>query len=153
MHLPSCTVTLTQAVNDELITQTTTLPQLLADSEQGLIIYFYPKDNTQGCTIQAQELSANLSSLNGFRVVGVSRDSLLSHQKFIQKHALTIALISDTNEQLCQHFGVIQPNQLYGKTHLGIVRTTFVFAKDGTLRHTLANVRAKTHLAQLQALL
>lgn len=122
---------------------------------QGLILYFYPKDNTQGCTLQAKDFSQDIAYFNekGYHVIGVSRDSIQSHMNFIKKHNLSIALISDKDEKLCQYFNVIQEKKLYGKTHLGIVRSTFIFDKNGILVHHLKNVKSKEHSTHLLDLL
>lgn len=130
----------------DIAVSTTTLPQLLADY-QGLVLYFYPKDNTAGCTTQALDFTHDLDKYlaKGYLVIGVSRDSIKSHQNFIQKHSLTIGLISDSDEKLCQHFDVIKEKKLYGKTHLGVVRSTFVFDNTGKLILEQRNVKAKEH--------
>lgn len=131
----------------------TTLSQHLQN--QGLILYFYPKDNTAGCTTQAKEFSEQLDEFTklGFAVIGVSRDSVKSHQNFMLKQDLNLALISDTDETLCQYFDVIKPKQLYGKTYLGVVRSTFVFDKTGKMTASFRNVKAKRHVAALLDLL
>ena len=122
---------------------------------QGLILYFYPKDNTAGCTTQAKDFSERLDEFTklGFVMIGVSRDSVKSHQNFMLKQDLNLALISDTDETLCQHFDVIKPKQLYGKTYLGVVRSTFVFDKTGKMTASFRNVKAKGHVAALLDLL
>lgn len=128
-----------------------TLSQYIADSGRGLVIYFYPKDNTQGCSVQAVDFSAYQDELAtlGYGVLGVSRDGIKSHQNFIAKKELNIALISDGDETLCQHFDVIKEKMMYGKTHLGVVRSTFVFDKNGVMIGSFRNVKAKEHVAQL----
>lgn len=128
-----------------------TLSQYIADSGRGLVIYFYPKDNTQGCSVQAVDFSAYQDELAtlGYGVLGVSRDGIKSHQNFITKKELNIALISDGDETLCQHFDVIKEKMMYGKTHLGVVRSTFVFDKNGVMIGSFRNVKAKEHVAQL----
>ncbi|OOR83417.1 peroxiredoxin [Moraxella canis] len=127
------------------------LDELLKQSNQGLILYFYPKDNTQGCSIQAIDFSehkAKLESL-GFCILGVSRDGVKSHQNFINKKALSIDLISDTDEKLCQHYDVIKEKMMYGKTHLGVVRSTFVYNKNGEMIGSFRNVKAKEHVDKI----
>lgn len=128
----------------------TSFDEICAD-KQGLVLYFYPKDNTQGCTVQATDFSQEIKTLSqlGYRVIGVSRDGVKSHQNFINKHALTIDLISDTDEALCQHFDVIKEKMMYGKTHLGVVRSTFVFDGNGQMIGSFRNVKAKEHLTNL----
>lgn len=131
------------------------LLQLVKDAQLGLILYFYPKDNTQGCSVQAVEFSQLLPEFlqKGYQVVGVSRDGIKSHQNFIAKKALGIGLISDTDEALCQHFDVIKEKMLYGKTHLGVVRSTFVFDGNAQMIGAFRNVKAKDHAKQLLAML
>lgn len=123
--------------------QTTTFAQLQIPK---LILYFYPKDNTKGCTLQASDFSSHLASFKqkGYDIIGVSKDSIKSHQNFIQKHDLSIGLISDTEQVLCRHFDVLKPKMLYGKSYIGIVRSTFVFV-GGTLYAHYPKVSAKDH--------
>lgn len=127
------------------------LIQLIERHNKGLILYFYPKDNTQGCSIQATDFTALQQDFDhkGYFVVGVSRDGIKSHQNFIEKKSLTIPLISDPNETLCQYFDVIKEKMMYGKTHLGIVRSSFVFDKNGKLLHSYRNIKAKEHAQDL----
>ena len=121
----------------------------------GLILYFYPKDNTTGCSLQAEDFSQHLARFNelGYQVMGVSRDSLKSHEKFIANKTINFPLIRDPDEQLCQYFGIIGEKKLYGKVSLGVVRSTLVFDATGTLIHELRNVRAKGHVEKLLSLL
>lgn len=127
------------------------LATLIKDGEQGLVLYFYPKDSTAGCTVQATDFTANFDEITklGYRVIGVSRDGVKSHQNFINKQSLAIELISDTDERLCQHFDVIKEKMMYGKTHLGVVRSTFVYDKDGVMIGSFRNVKAKEHVTNL----
>lgn len=127
------------------------LSTLIKDGNQGLVLYFYPKDSTAGCTVQATDFTANFDEISklGYRVIGVSRDGVKSHQNFINKQSLAIDLISDTDERLCQHFDVIKEKMMYGKTHLGVVRSTFVYDKDGVMIGSFRNVKAKEHVANL----
>ena len=145
--LPSMSLTLVNTDGEQPIT----LPQYLADTGLGLILYFYPKDNTQGCSVQAVDFSALTDDFArlGYTIIGVSRDGVRSHANFITKKTLTIPLISDVDEVLCQHFGVIQEKKLYGKTHLGVVRSTFVYDKNGNTTHSYRNVKAKEHAQTL----
>lgn len=150
MILPNDLITLVQASGE---VKTVHLADYIA--KQALILYFYPKDDTKGCTVQAVDFSLQVDEFAklGYRVIGVSRDSVQSHQKFIAKHDLSIDLISDCDEKLCRYFDVIQPKQMYGKTHLGVVRSTFVFDDNQQLMHSLRNVKAKSHVEELMALL
>ncbi|MDO5652195.1 MAG: peroxiredoxin [Moraxella sp.] len=149
--LPTFSVSIIQKINGDFIEQNITLADFLKDTNKGLILYFYPKDNTQGCTLQAVEFSELIHTFDNknYLIVGVSRDSIKSHQNFINKHNLTIALISDTDEGLCQYFDVIKEKMMYGKTHLGVVRSTFVFDNSGKLIHEFRNVKAKVHQQDL----
>lgn len=130
---------------------------LSAHSTPFLVLYFYPKDSTPGCTTQALEFTHLVDEFAaiGAQVIGVSRDSVKSHQNFCAKQELKIELISDKDETLCQHFDVIKEKNMYGKTVLGIERSTFVF-KDQTLVKTYRKVKAEGHaeavLADLKAL-
>ena len=122
-----------------------------------LVLYFYPKDSTPGCTTQATEFSGlkdQFSQLNT-TVIGVSRDSVKTHQNFTAKQNLSIELISDRDETLCQHFDVIKEKNMYGKKVMGIERSTFIF-KDGVLVQSYRKVKAAGHaeyvLAELKKL-
>jgi peroxiredoxin Q/BCP len=112
-------------------------------------LYFYPKDNTAGCTRQAQDLRDLHAELTraGSVVVGVSRDSVASHRRFAEKHALPFALVADTDETWCRAFDVIHEKTLYGRRYLGIVRSTFLIAPDGTLAAAWRNVKVPGHAA------
>ena len=122
-----------------------------------LVLYFYPKDSTPGCTTQAIEFTGLVDEFAaiGAQVIGVSRDSVKSHQNFCEKQELKIELISDQDETLCQHFDVIKEKNMYGKMVLGIERSTFVF-KDKKLVKSYRKVKAAGHaeavLAGLKAL-
>ncbi len=116
-----------------------------------LILYFYPKDNTPGCTTQSCNLSENYDSLTekGFEVLGVSPDSPSSHQKFITKHNLAFNLIADTDKQILEAYGVWGEKKMYGRTYMGVFRTTFVIDEDGTIQKLLTKVKTKDHAAQI----
>lgn len=131
------------------------LPAYAKQAEKGLILYFYPKDNTSGCSVQAQDFSQHLPQLQqlGYQVIGVSRDSVKSHEKFIANQQINFALVSDTEEQLCQYFGIIAEKKLYGKVSLGVVRSTLIFDNAGKLVYEMRNVRAKGHMDKLLAIL
>lgn len=155
LNLPDFDCELIQANGTEIQKSTIQLSQFIKDKQLGLILYFYPKDNTQGCTLQAIEFSSLQDEFlnKGYVVIGVSRDGEKSHENFICKQELSIPLISDKDEKLCQYFDVIKEKTMYGKKVLGVVRSTFVFDKDGQLLHELRNVKAKTHQSELLALL
>ncbi|WP_297836048.1 peroxiredoxin [Pseudomonas sp.] len=125
---------------------------------QQVVIYFYPKDSTPGCTTQGQgfrDLQAEFEAANTV-VFGVSRDSLKSHENFKAKQAFSFELISDKDEALCQLFDVIKLKKLYGKEYLGVDRSTFLIDKDGVLRQEWRGVKVPGHvtavLEQAQAL-
>ncbi|NNP72428.1 peroxiredoxin [Acinetobacter defluvii] len=119
------------------------LSQITAD---WLILYFYPKDNTPGCTTQAVGFSALKDQFDALNttIIGVSRDSVKTHQNFTEKQSLTINLISDQDESLCKHFDVIKEKNMYGKKVMGIERSTFIFHK-GQLVKAYRKVKAAGH--------
>lgn len=151
ISLPDFPVTIVRALDGHLINDEINLQEMVANTDKGLILYFYPKDNTPGCTTQATEFTAHLNEFDdlGYDIVGVSRDSVESHEKFITKHDLHIPLISDADEKLCQYFDVIKEKNMYGKITLGLVRSAFVFDKQGTLTHAQRNLRAKGYTERL----
>jgi thioredoxin-dependent peroxiredoxin len=115
------------------------------------VLYFYPKDDTPGCTLQGQgfrDQRAQFKKLN-VRVVGVSRDSLASHEKFRTKHGLPFDLISDADEKLCRQFDVIKEKNMYGKKVLGIERSTFLVDSKGVLRKEWRKVRVDGHVDEV----
>lgn len=116
-----------------------------------LVIYFYPKDSTPGCTSQACNLRDNYDMLlnKGYKVVGVSADSEKSHQKFIEKNNLPFPLISDTEKEVIKAFGVWGPKKFMGKTYDGIHRTTFVIDENGVIEEVISKVQTKDHTAQI----
>jgi peroxiredoxin Q/BCP len=113
-----------------------------------LVLYFYPRDDTPGCTLEGQTFRDRYGQFKalGAEVVGISRDSLASHEKFKSKHELPFELISDSDETLCRLFGVIDKKTLYGRTYLEIDRSTFVFDRDGTLRAEFRGVKVSGHV-------
>lgn len=119
------------------------------------IIYFYPKDNTPGCTAEACSFRDNYDTLMqmGYRVIGVSKDSDASHLKFRDKHSLPFLLIADTEHKLCEAFGVWRMKKMAGREYMGIVRTTFVVGEDGVITDVVEKVKTKDASAQLFALL
>ncbi|KJZ45567.1 peroxiredoxin [Pseudomonas sp. XS1P51] len=123
-----------------------------------VVIYFYPKDSTPGCTTQGQGFRDQLDAFKAANteVFGVSRDSLKSHENFKAKQAFTFELISDKEEALCQLFDVIKLKKLYGKEYMGVDRSTFLIDKDGVLRQEWRGVKVPGHvdavLAAAQAL-
>ncbi len=123
----------------------------LAESNaEWLIVYFYPKDSTPGCTTQAVGFSCLKDQFDALNttIYGVSRDSVKAHQNFTEKQALTIDLISDKEEVLCQHFDVIKEKNMYGKKVMGIERSTFIF-HNGKLVKEYRKVKAAGHAEQV----
>lgn len=116
-----------------------------------LVLYFYPKDSTPGCTIEAEEFNALLPQFLqlGYTVVGISRDSAKSHQKFINKLNLQFNLLCDVNETVCRQFDVIKEKNMYGKKVLGIERSTFILNHNGHIIHEWRKVRAAGHAQQV----
>ena len=115
------------------------------------IIYFYPKDNTSGCTAEACSLRDNHEALiaKGYNVVGVSKDSANSHKKFKEKYDLPFTLLSDTSTQMLQDFGAWGEKTMYGKTVMGTIRKTFIFDENGILTEIIEKVDTKNHAAQI----
>ena len=119
-----------------------------------LVIYFYPKDNTPGCTTEACSLSEGYAELRkkGYEIVGVSKDSAASHQKFAEKYALPFTRIADTDLRLNQAFGVWREKKMAGRTYMGTVRTTFVVNEQGVVEHIITKVNTKDAANQILAL-
>ncbi|TVQ48242.1 MAG: peroxiredoxin [Gammaproteobacteria bacterium] len=118
-----------------------------------LVLYFYPKDNTPGCTTEGQDFAAHHAKFKraGAAIVGVSRDSLRAHENFRAKYDFPFDLISDKDEALCQAFGVIKEKNMYGRKVLGIERSTFVIDAEGVLRHAWRGVKVKGHVEEVLA--
>jgi peroxiredoxin Q/BCP len=118
-----------------------------------LVLYFYPKDDTSGCTIEAKdftELAASFAQ-KGVAVVGVSRDSVASHCKFIDKHALNLELLSDEEGIMCDAYGVWVEKSMYGKKYMGIERTTLLIDEQGVVQRIWSKVQVKAHAEQVLA--
>ena len=115
------------------------------------IVYFYPKDNTSGCTAEACSLRDNYAALTaaGYNVVGVSKDSVKSHAGFRSKHDLPFTLLADTSTQMLQDFGAWGEKKMYGKTVLGTLRRTFIFDADGSLERIIEKVDTKNAAGQI----
>ena len=116
-------------------------------------LYFYPKDNTPGCTSQACSLKEGYNDLKsaGLEVIGVSVDDEKSHQKFITKYELPFPLIADSDKKLVEAFGVWGEKKMYGRTYFGTYRTTFIIDEEGKVEHIITpkNIKVKEHAAQL----
>jgi thioredoxin-dependent peroxiredoxin len=112
-----------------------------------VVLYFYPKDDTPGCTIEANQFTALASQFAALdaAVIGVSRDSCASHQAFIDKYGLKLDLLADTSGELCERYGVWQEKEKNGEKRLGIVRSTFIIDKNGILQEALYGVTAEGH--------
>ena len=115
------------------------------------IIYFYPKDNTSGCTAEACNLRDNYEAMvaKGYNVIGVSKDSATSHKKFAEKYQLPFTLLADTSTEMIQAFGAWGEKSLYGRKYMGTLRQTFIFDEDGTLVEIIEKVDTKNHAAQI----
>ncbi|MCG5029982.1 peroxiredoxin [Mesosutterella sp. OilRF-GAM-744-9] len=116
-----------------------------------LVLYFYPKDSTSGCTTEAREFTELAGEFRklGYTVAGVSRDSQKSHQNFICRYGLGITLLSDPEEKVCRQFDVIHEKNMYGRKVQGVVRSTFVIGKDGKIVFEWRKVKAAGHAAQV----
>jgi peroxiredoxin Q/BCP len=122
---------------------------------QGLVVYFYPQDDTPGCTTQACDLrDANRTIVErGFGICGISPDSVVSHERFASKYALNFPILADPEMSVIDAYGVYGVKMLYGKSVTGLLRSTFLLAPDGTITHALYNVRAKGHADRVARLL
>ena len=116
-----------------------------------VVLYFYPKDMTPGCTAQSCNLSDNYQILldEGYDVLGVSCDSVKRHQKFIAKHDLPFNLISDEDQKVVNDYGVWQLKKFMGREHMGIVRTTFIIDENGLISDIISKVNTKDHTSQI----
>ncbi|RIV21416.1 thioredoxin-dependent thiol peroxidase [Fibrisoma montanum] len=116
-----------------------------------VVMYFYPKDDTPGCTAQACNLRDNYTSLQaaGYEVLGVSVDDEKSHQKFIAKYQLPFTLVADTDKQIVEAYGVWQEKSMYGRTFMGTTRTTFVIDETGVITDIIGKVDTKQHTEQI----
>ncbi len=125
--------------------------KLSAARGKSLVIYFYPKDNTPGCTTESQQFRDLYADFKkaGCEVVGISRDSLKSHENFKAKFTLPFALLADTEETACELFGVIKLKNMYGKQVRGIERSTFVLDRHGVLRREWRGVKADGHAQEV----
>jgi thioredoxin-dependent peroxiredoxin len=116
-----------------------------------VVLYFYPKDNTPGCTDEACSLRDHYEELKkqGYDVIGVSADSSKSHQGFIQKHQLPFRLIADTEKSLIKAWGAWGEKKMYGKSYEGIIRSTFIISENGTIEKVIEKVKTKEHAQQI----
>ncbi|PJJ84176.1 thioredoxin-dependent thiol peroxidase [Mucilaginibacter auburnensis] len=116
-----------------------------------VILYFYPKDDTPGCTAEACDFRDNYQSLQaqGYQVIGVSTDDEKSHKKFVTKHSLPFPLIADTDQSIVQAYGVWGEKNMYGKKYMGTMRTTFIIDADGVISHVISKVDTKASSQQV----
>jgi len=116
-----------------------------------LVIYFYPKDSTPGCTLEGQDFRDNYAGFkkSGTTVLGVSRDSLKAHENFKARQEFPFDLLSDAEEKLCRQFDVIHEKNMYGRKIMGIVRSTFLIDGDGVLQNQWRKVRVKGHVEEV----
>ena len=115
------------------------------------VLYFYPRDNTPGCTAEARDFTKALPKFKklGARVIGVSQDSLSSHEKFVAKQGLKVDLVSDPEGELCHKFGAIQEKSLYGRKFMGIVRSTYVLDESGKVLKEWPKVKVPGHVDEV----
>lgn len=126
---------------------------LAAQTGRKLVLYFYPKDNTAGCTKEGEafrDAKADFDAAN-CRILGVSRDSVRKHENFIAKFDFNFDLLSDPDEVLCNHFGVIKEKSMYGKKYLGVDRSTFLFDSEGKLVKEWRGVKVPGHVDEVLA--
>jgi peroxiredoxin Q/BCP len=118
---------------------------------QPVVLFFYPRDDTPGCTKESVGFSASLADFDaaGAKVFGISKDSLASHEKFATKRELTVPLLSDENGSACEDYGVWKEKNMYGKTYMGIERSTFLIAADGTVAQVWRKVKVPGHVEKV----
>lgn len=119
----------------------------IADLNQWLVLYFYPKDNTPGCTTEAQDFTELFSEFTtvGAKIIGVSPDSATSHCKFIDKHNLSITLLTDPKHQLIEAYGAWRLKKFMGKEYMGVARSTFLISPNKSIAYAWPNVKTKGH--------
>ena len=120
-----------------------------------VVLYFYPKDNTSGCTKEACSFRDNIREIEtkGVVVLGISPDSVKSHQNFIQKHDLNFTLLSDPDHKVAQDYGVWVEKSMYGRKYWGILRTTFIIGRDGIIKHVFERVKPAGHAEEVLVIL
>ena len=116
-----------------------------------LVLYFYPKDDTPGCTAEACNLRDNYDQFltKGYAILGVSPDSEKKHQKFIEKYDLPFDLLADTEKETCEMFGVWVKKSMYGREYMGVARTTFIIDENGVIEEVISKVKTKEHTDQI----
>ena len=145
----------TKAPDFQLLDQDGSAVRLSDFTDKKVVLYFYPKDNTPGCTRQACAFGANYAQFKALDVVviGISKDSVASHLKFAQKYDLPFRLLSDPELQVIQAYGVWQEKKLYGKVSMGVVRTTFLIDEQGNIEKIMPKVKPDTNAAEILAYL
>lgn len=146
--------TIDQPVTDFTAAATSNTTVTLSELKgSNVVIYFYPKDSTPGCTTEGQDFRDMYSQFQAANtlVFGVSRDGMRAHENFKAKQSFPFELISDPDEELCKLFDVIKLKKLYGKEHMGIERSTFLIDADGVLRKEWRKVKVKEHVAEVLA--
>ena len=115
------------------------------------VIYFYPKDNTSGCTLEAKSLRDGKEELSrrGYHIIGVSPDSERSHQNLCTKHSLNFTLLADTDHSICEAYGVWVEKSMYGRKYMGVKRTTFLIDEEGVITHIFDKVKTASHFEQI----
>ena len=116
-----------------------------------VVLFFYPRDNTSGCTREAKDFTENIELFNNLNinVFGISKDSITSHEKFIKKQNLTVPLLSDEAGSVCEDFGVWKEKSMYGKIYMGIERSTFIIDGSGSVTHEWRKVKVANHVAEV----
>ena len=116
-----------------------------------VVLFFYPRDNTSGCTREAKEFTENIELFNNLniKVFGISKDSITSHEKFVKKQNLTVPLLSDEAGSVCEDFGVWKEKSMYGKIYMGIERSTFIIDGSGSVTHEWRKVKVANHVAEV----
>ena len=116
-----------------------------------VVLFFYPRDNTSGCTREAKDFTENIELFNNLNinVFGISKDSITSHEKFIKKQNLTIPLLSDEAGSVCEDFGVWKEKSMYGKIYMGIERSTFIIDGSGSVTHEWRKVKVANHVEEV----
>lgn len=149
----SNTLKIGEVVPDFEAPATSNLNFKLADyrGKSNLVIYFYPKDSTPGCTTEGKDFSEHYDEFQSLdtKIFGVSKDSMKRHDNFKTKQSFPFELISDIETEVCEHFGVWQLKKTFGKEYMGIVRSTFLIDKDGILRQAWKNIRVKNHVTDV----
>lgn len=122
----------------------------LLHKEKTLVLYFYPKDDTPGCTAEACDFRDNLTVLSDkATVIGISPDSIMSHKKFKEKHGLNFMLLSDPGHKILEAYGTWEKKSMYGKRYFGVIRSTFLISPEGKIEKAWRNVKVKGHASEI----